>query len=177
MGFNKMPLDGAGIPMASAVVPGNATPLALQGSLLTTTDSNTNTTSGIVSADQVQQMILGGQAYIATTTLFATATNPSLTMGMALINPANSGKNVYVFSLRWHPPAATMSIKYHLLTTNPSYANAIAPQNLKQGGASGVVTVTSAANGATASISTAGTLQDIFAAPQAGTIDFFSISQ
>jgi hypothetical protein len=173
MSYPAALLGADGLPVNSVYPPGASSFSGLQGSPLTTLDASNNTSTGVVTADQIQVQLLLGTAFLATTTAFATATNNNLVMGMALFNASNSGKSIYIFSLRWHAPAATTTIKYYLTTTNPAYATSITPVKLKAGGAtSSVVTLTCAANGATASIAPTGTQQDMLFSTGAGTFEF-----
>jgi hypothetical protein len=161
--------------LASAQVPGNSNLTPLQASSLTYTDSNTNTMTGFVLADQIQNAVWLGRCYCATTTAFATATNPSLLMGASLFNPNASGKTFYVFSAEWSTVSASVSAKYTLTTSNPGYATTISPANMYAAFATAsVASVTSAANAATASITATGTTQDVAFMPANTTYDFFA---
>lgn len=173
MSYSNTLRDAGGIPLSSVVVPGNNVPVPLQGSSIGNTDANLNTTSGVVTADQIQAAILLGKGYAATTGTFSTATNGNLVMGMCVFNSSSSGKNIYIFSIRWHQvTSGNKTIKYHTTTTNPAYATTITPSPLQVGSANtSVATVTSAANGATASIATSGTQQDMLFASALGTFE------
>lgn len=171
MPFGTPPRGADGIPLGSGYVSG-VDFRALQGSPMVDTDAMGNQSSGVVAGDQVQVAIMQGKGYVASTTIFATATNGNLVMGMSVFNPSTSGKSLYIYSIRWHSFQNTASLKYYLTTANPTFATALTPQNLKAGGSASVALVTSAANLATASLTPTGTQQDVLFAASMGSFEF-----
>lgn len=172
MTFGTLKKDAQGTPVAQGWRPGDEF-IGAQISELINVDGSTNESAGMVTSDQVQNAIMLGMAFVATTGVRATATNPNLVMGMSVFNSSSSGKSLYIFSIKWHAPAATTTIKYHLTTVDPAYASSITQTKLKAGGATAsIATVTSAADAASASISTSGTQQDMLFNPGAGTFEF-----
>jgi hypothetical protein len=164
------------LPLGSVGVPGTLNPVPLQGSPVIISDSNGNTSAGVVALDQLQAAIMQGKAYAATTGILATSTNGNLIMGASLFMPAAANKNLYVYSAEFCTVTVsatgltTMSLR--TLPSDPAYANVITPLNLRSGGANSVASVTSAANGATASLSTPGTLQDLIFFTNPGVYEF-----
>lgn len=159
MAFGSEPLSGRGLPLSCGYLPDSGL-TALQSSVVAQTDNSSNTTAGFVMTDQLLQSILLGQAYVATTTLLNTATNPNLIMGMSVFNPSSS-KGMYVFSAQWYTVSSSNAFKVFVTSSNPSFPNPLTPINLKIGGPASVASVTSAANGASASLTITGSQTDL----------------
>jgi hypothetical protein len=175
MAFGQTPKDSAGLPVGSVYVP-NVGFVGLQGSPVNNTDGLSNASAGVVSVDQIASAIINSKGFVATTGTLVTATNGNLTMGMSVFNPSGSGKNLYIYSIKYHAFNISAAPKYNITTADPLYSNAITPQNLRPAGGASVANVTSAANNASASISLSGTLQDLTAVNAAGTVEFLPSS-
>lgn len=177
MSYGNTLRDGGGIPLSSVYIAGNTVPQPLLGSPLSHTDTAGNTANPVAIANQLQTAILLGKGYVATTGMLATATNSNLVMGMCVWNPANSGKSLYIYSIKWTSASTSTNstLKYAVVTANPAYATTITPAPLQVGSSTtSITTVTSAANSATASITVTGTVHDIMYVNSKGTFEYLT---
>jgi hypothetical protein len=121
-GFGNVP-QGGGVPLGTAVKPGNTTPIVLQGSLFGQTDSQGNALTGVVTSDIIREMLLSGQKFRAhfQQTIGGAAQG---FYGMALYNASNTSKSVLVTSVKgWISGNACLMYAFRD-TSNPNLANA-----------------------------------------------------
>lgn len=122
-----------------------------------------------ITTNAISSWIVNGNGFIATYQA-ASATNANLRLcAFSLFNPSNSGKSVIIYSIRINSESSDMSTDDAVMitTSNPSgttgYTGTITASNQGAGTTSSVVSLSSTATGATASVTTVGTAVDYFA--------------
>lgn len=108
--------------------------------------------------NNIQNWVRSGNGYSASTGKLASATNGNLTVGgLSIFNPAASGKNILIYRILVHVSVAAYT-QANLTTVDPAFSNTVTPQNIKAGGAGSAASVTSSANGVTASVTVSGNI-------------------
>lgn len=116
----------------------------------------------------IGKLILNGQSYAATTGQ-VTVGGTSITVGVGLFNPANSGKNILIYSLRFSNAGGSSMLNLYTITSDPAYASALTVNNLKVGGsASAIASHITYQNAATTVV---GTVLDVGELPQASHVE------
>lgn len=111
-------------------------------------------TNPIIDQDQIRAFIVNGQGFSATTG--KQTSGGAIQTGMCLINPANSGKNVLIYSVRVGVASSSVH-QLNLVTADPTLSGiSVTAINSKPGGNSSVVTL-EAQNTA---VTTSGTMFD-----------------
>jgi len=126
--------------------------------------------SGFINSDgsalvemNTQTMARSGQVFSATTT--RVLASGALMTGASLFNPANSGKNILVFSIKMGLNNGLVAGHATLTTTDPALGTAMNVYNMKAGGPTSAIAGTlSYVNGAATQ---SGNVFDFFQAPTA----------
>lgn len=124
--------------------------------------------SGFINSDgsalvemNTQTWARNGQAFSATTTRVLAA--GALTTGVSLFNPATSGKNILIFSIKMGLNNNLIAGQITLTTVDPALGTAMNVYNMKAGGAaSAIASSLSYVNGAATQ---SGNVFDFFQAP------------
>lgn len=106
---------------------------------------------------------LEGISFIAATGQVTAGAN--ITMGLALFNPSNSGKNILIYSIRFSNSGGSSMLNIYTITSDPAYANALQIANSKIGGASSAIATHITYQNANTSV--VGTFMDVGELPQA----------
>lgn len=111
-----------GVPLGAVVKPGNTTPLPIQGSQLSSEDSNNNTLTGIVSSDAIREAILNGKGFTAN---YEVTSAPSTGWYiLSLFNPNGSNKTGIFYSVKTLSNYGGGATQIFPLSSDPAYANA-----------------------------------------------------
>ncbi|GHO85788.1 hypothetical protein [Dictyobacter formicarum] len=86
----------------------------------------------------VRQLILQGHAYSAHTGLQSSASGTN-DYPLSLFNPAASGKNILVYSLRVAASSGAINARLKLTSSDPAYASQATVSNQKAGGAASAI--------------------------------------
>ncbi len=94
------------------------------------------------SADQLRGWLQNGQVFSATTGSQAAPAGAAV-VGLALVNPANSGKSIYVFAARIYYATSIGKHQLNMYAVDPALTGltGMGPYNLKAGGPASVATV------------------------------------
>lgn len=101
--------------------------------------------------DQVDGMIANGQGYVAVGKLTSVASSNA---GLAIFNPASSGKNVLIYRATQTLTAGNALTELRYNSADFALGTAVTPANMRAGGAAGVATGSSAASAATGGVGT-----------------------
>lgn len=123
-----------------------------------------------ITEDQLRAWIVSGQGFSGTTGKLNAGA--AITAAFSLFNPAGSGKNVLLYSLRLFYVGATAIHQAQLTTSDPAFGNAAVVGNNKAGGATSAI-----ASNVTYANSNQGTLAgnayDVIAASGGVTLEMF----
>lgn len=127
-------------------------------------------TSPLPIESNIATLIRNGQGFIAATG--QVTAGASITVGSALFNPSTSGKNVYVYSIKFSNSGGSSMLNLYNIASDPAYANPLQITNCKAGGpASAIAGHITYQNAAT---SVVGTFADVGELPQAQHMEFLT---
>lgn len=86
-----------------------------------------------ITEDQLRAWIVNGQGYSASTGIVNSAAGTN-NYPLSVFNPSNSGKSILLYSIQVANGSGGMTAFLQLVTSNPAFANQIAPINMKAGG-------------------------------------------
>src|SRR5262249_51857298 len=89
--------------------------------------------------DYVRTAVAQGKGFLGSTGLLNLATG---TYALSLFNAVASGKSLLIYSARMSSGGSSFNAQFNLVTTNPSFANAVIASNARAGAASSVASAT-----------------------------------
>lgn len=147
MSFGTLLKDAQNTPIAQGYIPGTGF-TGMQSSLLKNTDGSSNVSTAATMSDARIEAVLNGMAFSALYSQTVGGAGAGA-YALSIFNPATSGKNVLITSIKTMVNYGNAATWVYLNTSNPGYNTTVTPTNMKAGGsssalASGNITANSA---------------------------------